>query len=73
LLGLNDEQIAKLGFGLIGEGVINREMTEYTIQDGGMKVETCKMIPRVWDMQLGYENLQYGYENMQVQGLIQMK
>ena len=48
-------------------------MTEYAMQDWGMRFETCKMIPRLWDMQIGYENLPYGYENQQMQGLIMLK
>ena len=52
---------------------MDRRMNKYVMQDWGMRFETCKMIPRVWDMQLGCGNLQYGYENLQMQGLVMLK
>ena len=57
-MGSNDHLFAKPRFKLIEECVIDRRMTKYAMQDCGMRFQTCKMIPRVWDMQLGYENLQ---------------
>ena len=52
---------------------MDRIMTEYDMQDWGSRFETCKMIPRVWNMQLGYENFPYDYENLQMQELIMLE
>ena len=50
MLGSNDYQIANLEFALTGECVMDRRMTEYAMQDWGMRFETFNMVPSVWDV-----------------------